>query len=344
MKNILSIILWVFAPVLTPYGLQIGEIKTNNQTIKVMKKFILSPEWLQVASNVGGAESITRFVFVEGQNQLKLSSSGSVVIESVQDGQMVSETYEVLSDTVVTINADTDTEVVIYGAITKFAIHPPYPHDVLKSLDVSKNTALTYLDCGGCTSLTSLDLSKNTALTKLNCGSCTGLTSLDLSENTVLTYLVCDGLTGLTSLDLSENTVLIELYCNGCTGLTSLDLSENIALTKLNCNGCTGLTSLDLSENTALTYLDCGDCQNLLMLNIKNTAELNGRIILDQSMANLTTLQVAGTSAWAYGEVESWLSDFAPDNGMIYVDENTPQGVITEAEGKSWTVEYVDAA
>ena len=79
------------------------------------------------------------------------------------------------------------------------------------------------------------------------------------------------------------------------------------------------------------------------MLNIKNTADLNGDVILDQSMANLTTLQVAGTSEWAYEKVESWLSDFAPDGGMIYVDENTPQGVISNAEGKSWTVEYVDA-
>ena len=78
------------------------------------------------------------------------------------------------------------------------------------------------------------------------------------------------------------------------------------------------------------------------MLNIKNTAELEGDAILDQSMANLTTLQVAGTSAWAYEQVESWLSDFAPDGGTIYVDENTPQGVITEAQGKSWTIEYVN--
>ena len=77
------------------------------------------------------------------------------------------------------------------------------------------------------------------------------------------------------------------------------------------------------------------------MLNIKNTADLVNGIILDQSMANLTTLQVAGTSEWAYEQVESWLADYAPDNGMLYVDENTPQGVIAEAEGKSWTVEYV---
>ena len=130
------------------------------------------------------------------------------------------------------------------------------------------------------------------------------------------------------------------MECVECTGLTSLDLSKNTALTKLDCS-YTMLTSLDLSKNTALTYLDCSECQNLLMLNIKNTAELANGTIVNQSMANLTTLQVAGTSAWAYEQVESWLSDFAPDNGVIYVDENTPQGVITEAEGKSWEVIYI---
>ena len=38
----------------------------------------------------------------------------------------------------------------------------------LTSLDVSKNTALTYLDCSH-NDLTSLDVSKNTALTYLDC-------------------------------------------------------------------------------------------------------------------------------------------------------------------------------
>lgn len=114
------------------------------------------------------------------------------------------------------------------------------------------------------------------------------------------------------------------------------------AVTVINSNGNSNIFSLlDLSKNTALTYLDCNECQNLLMLNIKNTALLNDGSILDQSMTNLTTLQVAGTSAWAYAKIESWLSDFAPDNGKIYVDENTPQGVITEAEGKSWEIVYI---
>ena len=96
-----------------------------------------------------------------------------------------------------------------------------------------------------------------------------------------------------------------------------------------------------MSKNTALTELNCYGCTGLMLLDIQNTSALEGGEIIDQGMAVLTTLQVAGTSAWAYEQVESWLSDFAPDGGKIYVDENTPQGVITEAEGKSWEVVYV---
>ena len=282
----------------------------------------------------------TRFVFVDGQNQVMLSSIGDVIIESVQGGEKVRETYSALNDTSVTINADAGNEVVIYGAVTK--INQDENSNIFASIDVRKNTALTYLDCNNCTGLTSLDVSKNTALAGLDCYGCTGLTSLDVSKNTALAGLNCYNCPGLTSLDVSKNTALIYLDCSSCTGLTSLDVSKNTALTYLDCNNCTGLTSLDFSKNTALASLDCNSCQNLIMLNIKNTAELNGSTILDQSMANLTTLQVAGTSEWAYGEVKSWFSDYAPVGGTIYVDENTPQSIITEAQGKSWTVEYVN--
>ena len=123
--------------------------------------------------------------------------------------------------------------------------------------------------------------------------------------------------------------------------ISSINTSGNNALKRLEIQNNTGLTDLDLSKNTALTHLDCSGCTGLMLLDIQNTSALEDGEIVDQSMANLTTLQVAGTSAWAYGQVESWFSDFAPNDGKLYVDENTPQGVITEAEGKSWEVIYV---
>ena len=58
----------------------------------------------------------------------------------------------------------------------------------MTSLDVSTNTALTYLDCSWSNKLTELDVSDNTALKRLYCDY-TSLTSLDVSTNTALTFL-----------------------------------------------------------------------------------------------------------------------------------------------------------
>ena len=59
----------------------------------------------------------------------------------------------------------------------------------LTSLDVTQNTALTYLNCSG-NELTSLDVTQNTGLTKLRCYE-NQLTSLDVTQNTALTKLNC---------------------------------------------------------------------------------------------------------------------------------------------------------
>ena len=166
------------------------------------------------------------------------------------------------------------------------------------------------------------------------------LSALNVGNATQLERLYIASNPSITSLDLSKNTALTHLDCNGCTGITSLDLSKNTALIYLNCYGCTGITSLDLSKNTALTDLDCNGCTGLMLLDIQNTSSLEGSVILDQGMANLTTLQVAGTSSWAYEQVESWLNDYAPNDGKLYVDEDTPQAVITAAEAKEWEVIY----
>lgn len=219
----------------------------------------------------GFEPQVTRMVLTEDSGgQVQLSANGLVIVEYMQNGKKVRNTYSALRNTYVPIPAGV--EATVYGVVT--IINYNGNKNIFSSLDLSKNTSLPTLNCSGCTGLTSLDLSKNTALTSL--------------------------------------------YCSDCTGLTSLDLSKNTALTYLGCNGCTGLTLLD----------------------IQNTSALNSGTILDQSIAKLTTLQVAGTSAWAYEQVESWLNDYAPNDGEIYVDEDTPQSVITAAEAKNWEVIY----
>ena len=102
----------------------------------------------------------------------------------------------------------------------------------LKGIEFFPN--LKKLDCGH-NRLTSLDVSKNTELTYLKC-SYNRLTELDVSKNTELTYLDC-GYNRLTELDVSQNTKLTALYF----------VSNKI--TSLQADNCTNLTVIFTGSN-----------------------------------------------------------------------------------------------
>ena len=76
--------------------------------------------------------------------------------------------------------------------------------------------------------ITTLDVSKNTELTYLGCSNCQ-LTSLDVSNNTKLTYLSCDR-NNLTSLEVSQNTALknLSIYSNQIKGAEMDALVESL--------------------------------------------------------------------------------------------------------------------
>ena len=112
-------------------------------------------------------------------------------------------------------------------------------------------TNLEHLHARGL-NLTTLDLSKNTELTLIDCSD-TKLTTLDTSHNKELRILTCNENPSLTSLNVSGNTELKHLYCSK-NALAALDLTNNLELEKLSC-GENEFTTLDLSKNTNLKYL-----------------------------------------------------------------------------------------
>ena len=130
----------------------------------------------------------------------------------------------------------------------------------LTSLDASSCLKLLKLECyytdiSGVNQLTTLDVSKNTELTDLSCGG-NALTALNVSKNTKLTGLFC-GRNQLTTLDVSKNTALIYLDCIENL-LTALDISNNTKLLYLGCSS-NQLTTLDVSKNTELNCLNSND-------------------------------------------------------------------------------------
>ena len=172
-----------------------------------------------------------------------------------------------------------------FVALKKLVCH----NNILKSLDVSKNTALTELNCHE-NGLTSLDVSKNIALKFLHCDA-NQLTELDVSKNTALITLGCDH-NQLTTLDVSSNTALTILSVYG-NRLTSLDVSNNNALAELVCD-YNHLTSLDVSNNTALT--------NIGWTNNSRTVSVEGNQF-DLSALAADGFDISKTSKWAGGTV-----------------------------------------
>ena len=151
-----------------------------------------------------------------------------------------------------------------YSTLDKIDLHPlPYLERLscegnnLTELDVSKNTALIELWCGGYKpKLTKVDVSKNIFLEVLHCEN-VQLDSLDLSNNKKLRDLWCDGC-GLKALDLSNNTELDFLWCYN-NELDELNLSANTKIGHIVCH-TNHLTTLDLTScSTALTQSHSGN-------------------------------------------------------------------------------------
>lgn len=139
---------------------------------------------------------------------------------------------------------------------------------VLKSLDISKNTKLSYLDASY-NKLTSLDVRNNIELTTLNCTS-NNLSSLDVSNNQKLQDFSCGG-NNLSTLDVKNNLELTSLEC-ALNKLNLLDLKNNKELTWISCNG-NNLSYLDFSNNPKLRILYC-DNNNLSSLDFRSNPEL----------------------------------------------------------------------
>ena len=184
-----------------------------------------------------------------------------------------------LSNTSINTNMDTEIQVseasVFNGAINVSQLN------ITDLTGIEAFVALDSLDCS-LNQIAGLDVSANTALTYLNCSGDidyifpTLIDSLDVSANLLLTTLICRG-SGLLSLNTTGLTALTYLDCSYNErgywvsndypffpgesffihfSYPLLNFTGNTALTTLICSG-NGLLSLNTTGLTALTYLDC---------------------------------------------------------------------------------------
>ena len=181
MKMFLLMILWIFAPVLTPYGLQVGEVKINNKTVKIMKKIILSPEWLQAAGNKLSVEVITmRF---DGIAYVRFAEGSNCIAKYTKDG--VDQSMQIQTfDT--TIDADAGTDIIFEGTITGII-------GTAKNGEFEKLSSISFYKCK---SFTNFELAVEGSLP---------LTRLDFTGAPNLSEIEDNGnLRNVTYLDISE--------------------------------------------------------------------------------------------------------------------------------------------
>ena len=208
----------------------------------------------------------------------------------------------------------------------------------MESFDIKKCPAITSLSIGN-TGITELDLSKNVALTQLDCSSCAVLTELDLSKNVALTQLTCSSCAVLTKLDLSKNVALTQLTCNFCTGLTELDLSKNVALTQLACSSCTNLTKLILDNCDALSSLTATSDAAITILSLKNCDSL--QYMTTNGMTGVTEIYYAANNSMGATGVASIITNATSATGTLYTDSEAAyySTLETAATAKGWTIE-----
>ncbi|MDR2407452.1 MAG: hypothetical protein LBE13_04985 [Bacteroidales bacterium] len=122
----------------------------------------------------------------------------------------------------------------------------------LTTVDLSKNTKLTDLDCSQ-NKITTLDLSNNNKLKYFKCYN-NKISSLNLSNNTELTKLDCNN-NKILSFDLSKNVNEISLNCD-FNSISTFDISKRLLLEDLSLFLCE-IQTLDLSKHTKLRSVGC---------------------------------------------------------------------------------------
>jgi len=189
-------------------------------------------------------------------------------------------------------------------------------NNLLSSINLSKTTAFTNLDCSNNAELTCIQVAdiayatenwtvKKDALANfsLDCNGYTLIPDANFEKELIESEIddVADGkvltsnISKLKTLYISYGRIndftgiqdfkaLTSLTCNG-SDATSLDLSKNTALTTLRFN-IGKLTSLDLSKNTALISVDCSRNQ-ITSLNVTENTALTSLNCSDNKLTEL---------------------------------------------------------
>ncbi len=225
------------------------------------------------------------------------------------------------------INTNGDTEIQVSEASAFTGRINAYLLNITDMTGLEAFTSLTELNCSENYNLATLDVSKNTALTYLSCQDLL-ITSLDLSKNTELTTLICNYNSLLTTLDVSNNTKLTRGYFN------------NGAFTSLNVANGNNINVVDGNfiayNNPNLTCIQVDDVaySTTNWTNIDATASYStncGSCIVNIPDANFKAALVANTAINTNGDTEIQCSEANTFSGSIIL--SSPFSIVNDMTG-----------
>ena len=150
-------------------------------------------------------ENIIRFKGEEADPMFRFACTGEVIIESVKNGQPVTQTIPASEAYIASVQADANTYVTLRGDVVSVAFgnvnyeEQTYELYQVTDLDTRENKILMSIACIQC-KLTALDVSANTALTLLSCDSNQTLISISYpATNENVSTAIASAITAATS-------------------------------------------------------------------------------------------------------------------------------------------------
>jgi Leucine-rich repeat (LRR) protein len=142
----------------------------------------------------------------------------------------------------------------------------------LTSLDLSANTALTYVEAHS-NQLVNLLLPSGNNLSEVIVSD-NQLSSIDVSSNSYLSYLDCNN-NNLSNLNVLSNSYVSYIFCNG-NQITNLDFSNNSSLIQLGCaNNNLNYLNIQNGNNGNLTSFDASNNPQLTCVQVDSVAAMN---------------------------------------------------------------------
>lgn len=284
--------------------------QNNNQTLTLKMTDAQKTTWATLSVSSSNA-NVAGGYFPDANFRTYLATQGLVMTDDGTDIDVNNTTNRTKFKEIETITTNGDTGITSFKGVefftelTKFSYYKTSGKPTISSIDLTKNTKLTYIGCSS--DISQIDLSKNPLLQELYLNDCSNLTSLNLSNCKAITTFQCRR-SQLKTLDLSMLTVTdVSNFLVGSQRNAAGNALMVIAVRLSPAQAVKGISNSSFVDNIAICTAATGakfipdDAFRSYMVNTLKLVEKNGDIDFEndanQTIFRNTTEINSGSSA-----------------------------------------------